>query len=1142
MDIHYTLDGTDHVKTVVLADSSYRFQEVMGDHSVTLNFSLTEYFVFPVGSWILCENVKYRLFDEAESTVKQNERNFEYTLVFHDPAAWLKRFKMRNMVDGRLAFTLTAQPFEYIDHICDNLNARETGNIWRRGDCIVSAEKTQSFSHNSISDALNSVAQLFETEWEIKLAGADVSTGVPIYEIALKKVEYNKLAAASNNAQRLEYGKGNGLLSGIEKTKGDGNAVDVVWVEGGDRNIDSQTYTYEKWIGEGANRPLETFHSNKLRLPRGGQFYYVPPTNDTDKGTIFTAAEIQAMFPDEHQGEINDWLRENNVQIYLTDADGFGLHRRTQDYVNNGYEESLELTDIYPCLKLEVSAVYLTDYTDVPNPDPAKYSNRFWNIQAFECPVDYNQCLIGGEEPTVIFNSGMLAGKEFNLANQNTEENPKIYDVATQFFYIQPTEIDGIVMPDLPIDIRDKDQKAGTGYIPAIGDEFAVFHVSMPPYYIEKAEKELLLEACYYLYQHGEIEVQFSCTLDGIFSRNKWETMRQYFVVGGYINFVDKDFCQDGRLLRILSIKDYINRPHAPELTLSNSTVSQSVSSELKKVAQNQVYQTANYADAVQFSKRNFRDAQQTQTKIAEAFTKEIANVNEALTEQITNVISDLDITNNYFTDSINPATIQTMSLLVGDKNLQFQFGHATVDGENVVQTWNRHTYEPKWANGVLTCPDTVTTPSGTLAAHVRHDYWTRNKDENEITTDTAANHPYWIVNAAVLSQDGNGANLDPNKAYYLYLQCPSGAATVQGWGKLEYYANFRLYAEPHSHSGDDFYLMVGILNAEFNGSRSYVDVYSSVEITGGQIRIDKIVSQDGSTYIDLINNAIGGRLIFQDGLISNAVGIGDGANAYAGIGGRDQYRGDAQIILPWSQTYDNKFNKGVALWAGKWLGESAQIDYIYASTLVLEDGTIIMRTNDATHLLRMYADPTSGNVLISSLYSATIHADEVVSGSVKAGQYGIAGTSAYSPYVYADNFVRQFNQGGNTINAFAPALIWSGSITYASNSYSASADSANYDITVTATRTDTGYVTLTYNKQLPSSYFVTALGQGLTGNPLYVTIKDKSGSGMEILLSDDNTRNDGNCYLQLWYLSVPSRANRPGVYDSDSGTWIKTY
>ena len=104
-------DGDHPERYFVVADSSYRFREIMGDNTVVLNFSLTYFVDFPIGCRILYENETYTML-EIPNVTKANERQYDYTLTFYNPAKQLSRYKFRNMVDGRLNFTLTAQPFE----------------------------------------------------------------------------------------------------------------------------------------------------------------------------------------------------------------------------------------------------------------------------------------------------------------------------------------------------------------------------------------------------------------------------------------------------------------------------------------------------------------------------------------------------------------------------------------------------------------------------------------------------------------------------------------------------------------------------------------------------------------------------------------------------------------------------------------------------------------------------------------------------------------------------------------------------------------------------------------------------------------------------------------------------------------------
>lgn len=913
-----TYDSDHPERYFVVADSSYHFQEIMGDNNIVLNFSLTYFVEFPIGSTINFQNTVYTMLSTAHFT-KQNERQYDYTLTFESAQKELSRYKFRNMVDGRLNFTLTAQPQEFLEHIVWNMNDREGGTRWQVGEVVASAEKTQSFSHNYLLDALNQVAQLFETEWEI------VGT-----TINLRKVEYNKNETQKN---RLEYGRGNGFISGVSRQNSGEKAVDVLWVEGGDRNIDSQTYTYEKTI-EGQE---QTLHANKLRLPKGGTFYYVQPTEPTDKGKVYSVAELTEIassmgmtYPD----YVNMFMPQ--ALIVNTDADGFGIHRREVDWINGGYEDSIDFTEIYPHKVLHCGTVELKGYTGDPTTTKVdEISNRFWDITASDTDgtiPNYNDCLIGGQEVTIIFNTGMLAGKEFNLAEQSINGKVGCFDPATKKFLIQPVAIDGITMPDLPIKyddgvtyVQDKDGNYGTGYVPAIGDEFAVFHVSLPQQYIDEAERELLLEGCHYLWQHSEVEVEFSGTVDGIWAKNKWESLKEYLRLGGYINFYDNDFCRDGRMLRILSVKTYLNNPHSPELTLSNSTVSQSVSSELKKIPQNQVYTDYRVEGITSYARRSFRNAEETRDAL------------QNWAQQV----------NNYFTSGISPVTVQTMQLLVGDKSLQYEFGVATTDSEDNVTAYDRRQWSPYYEDGILHLP----THFGADDAILRHRYYTaENGNEGIVKQFTDAEFPYWQFAANAHTE----FTLEhQNNPYYLYIVAPKTAVT-EHIGKVVDYADFELVeitdtTELPTDTPTHYYLLCGILNSEQGGTRSYTNVFGTVEITGGQMRLDEAISQDGDNYIDFINMIIKGDVNIVDGGIAKEFIFGtDRRNNYGGITGDAVYYGE----------HGDFFGRAVRMWIGnssQLLKSGNQWNLFGANVVFFADGSVLF-TNAG---LYFYKDTT---------------------------------------------------------------------------------------------------------------------------------------------------------------------------------------
>lgn len=775
-----------------IADSSYRFSEIMGDDNCIINFSLPVFYEFPIGCFVVVEYTAYTLLELGQVT-KQNERWYDYALTFESPAKQLSRYKFRNYVDGRLNFTITAQPQEFLDHICRNMNMDGRDSGWTVGDCIVSSEKTQSFSHNTVADALNSVAQLFETEWEI--VGKRIS---------LRKIEYNK-----TNPLTLSYGMGNGFKSGITRQLSDEKAVDVLWVVGGDRNIDGRKYTYRK---DG-----EVYHANTLRLPRNSRFVYIPSNGEPDasgkidRGQLFTLAEWNAKSAAE-RGAYTEFM------AVKTDKDGFGVERETR--INNGYEESLEATDIYPHKVLQVAKAECVDA-----------ENRFWDITvktADGSPIpDYNECLIGGVTVTTVFNSGMLSGKEFNIANQGTDENPKCYDPALRIFKIQPTEIDGIVMPDLPTEndpeYIESGLPSGTGYVPHRNDEFAIFHVFLPNQYVEEAERELLLTACEYLWKHGEVEVEFNGTVDGIWAKDNWENIFPYIKLGGYVRFYDKHILNgsNGKLMRILNIKQYINNPHSPEITLSNSSVSQGVSAEIKKIPQNQVAAMAEIDRQVSYTKRSFEDTKDMQQILKEAFVDQ----------------------GDYFSSSITPVSVETMQMIVGSEDLQFAFGsvdaYELIEERKKVTRFTEFNYNPSYADGQLTC------------AKVQMRHYSYSSHRGEITAATDAVFPYWEVGLRTF------AVTNPSQAYYLYAVCAKTATEPNNLGFLTEGNAFALETAPHAHTNERYYFLVGILNREKDGTRSFASLYGYTEVLGNRVTTGRIVSADGQTWFDLTTGEI---------------------------------------------------------------------------------------------------------------------------------------------------------------------------------------------------------------------------------------------------------------------------------------------
>ena len=721
----------NQVLEIEVDDNSYRNRAVMGDHSLTLYYSLPEHVEIPVGSYCEFQGETFTL-KRPENFKMKHKRLFEYTVLFDPPEANAKVWKFRNPVDGRLKFSLTAKPHEHLQMFVDNMNRRDKG--WTVGECIDGVETLIAYDHDFCIDALTRMASTFKTEYEF--------TGK---RVSLRKIEYNK-----SNPLPLSYGCGNGFKPGVGRSNtGDNPPTEILFVQGGTDNIDPSKYG-----------------SSELLLPKNQTLAY-----------------------DGEHFEDEDGFIAKNARRYVVDEAGLSI-RRDDKQLSSLAEDSLDCSEIYPKRVGTVNTVVVVDE-----------KNNFYDIVDTSIPssLNYEECLIEGETMTVVFQTGMLAGREFEVKYYHNAVKGK----AARRFEIVPADIDGQTMPN-------------TTFAPKSGDKYAVFKCMLPTAYIcDNATKtgaswDMFRAAVKCLFDNEDLKFTFTGELDGIWSKKDWVNIGGRIKLGGYIRFSDEQFQKDGVLVRITGIKDYINKPHSPVIELSNTTVSGSVSSTLNDLKSEEVIVDDLHRDAIQFTKRRFRDAKET-----------ISMLEEALLDN--------------FTNSINPIAVQTMSMLVGDESLQFRFVNSKTTPVPVTHriVYDNETKQLTAAAGII---QHMTLGINTVSA-----------------SHKVSEYKFWDMTAytsAVLD--------DGKKKYYLYAKVSKTAQTgvftlSENAIKLEGVSGF-------------YHLLVGVLNSEYNEERSFVTLYGFTEILPGRITTDKIVSTDGNTYFDLLKGIISGQIKFKSG------------------------------------------------------------------------------------------------------------------------------------------------------------------------------------------------------------------------------------------------------------------------------------
>lgn len=548
---------------------------------------------------------------------------------------------------------------------------------------------------------------------------------------------------------------------------------------------------------------------------------------------------------------------EYEGRTYKTSADGTCVMRSGKDLATSK-EDSLDCTEIYPSRVGTVSEVITANEKD-----------KFYDFTDPDIPeaLNFEKCLIEGENMTVIFQAGMLSGKEFEVKYFHEAKGSK----KARRFEIVPQEIDGITMPD------------GGVWMPKAGDKYAVFGIQLPDAYIcdnttkTGASWDMFKEAAKYLYEHEDKQFTFTGTLDGIWAKKRWLSIGGKIVLGGYVLFSDAQFHPDGSLIRMIGIKRYVSNPYSPEIELSNDPVGTSITSDLNKIETNEVVVDDKHKQALQFTKRRFRDAQETMDMLADSLLN--------------------------FSGAINPITVATMQMLVGDESLQLRFVNSKTNPIAV-------NHDISYNIGIKK----LNVPAG-IIQHMSIGINTLS------SSHSAGEYKFWDVptyNSPVL--------IEPDKKYYLYAKCSKSAQS----------GTFLLSETAISieQVGGYYHLLVGVLNSEYDGDRSYVSLYGYTEILPGRITTDKIVSSDGRTYFDLLQGVIAGRIKFisGDGSVKD---IGDMAgNDKVSLGDLDGTVIDGDQIKTGLINVDKLYVKHIKGGTGDFTGEINATSGVFSGSI----------------------------------------------------------------------------------------------------------------------------------------------------------------------------------------------------------------
>lgn len=489
---------------VTITDDSYRYNELCNEDYIELEFFYNELVDIPIGAYIIyADNDDIYTMYIAPKVEMINSSCYRYTVRLESILSRLKMYIFHNTIDGRISFSLTAKPHEHLAMLVENLNERDglsaDGKPWwsADGNCIDSETKTITYDGVTCYEALQLMAAEFDTEFEVatKEMISDTDQPYTTRSIMLNKVEYEK-----DNPLALSYGKGNGFVGDITRTADeDAMPVGVMYVKSSNRNINAASYGY-----------------TTLQLPVGEH--------------IFADGKFNYEWDEGYEPLIkHKFIVEENKNCV-----------RKEGAVST-VEGSIDCSEIYPHREGTVSAVdgkqdnEGTLYAFTDNANDTNYSDPDIKLE--------------GQSATIVFESGMLAGKEFLLHN---------YVASEKKFVIEVQNIDGELMPS-------------ASYPIAVGDKYAVFNIRVPDEYIRNASKEMLRKAIMQLLREEQQQYLYTGKIDGVWARNNWGNISKYLRCGGYVHYRELD--ARFMLLRIKAIKSYINNPYCPDITFGDKAL-----------------------------------------------------------------------------------------------------------------------------------------------------------------------------------------------------------------------------------------------------------------------------------------------------------------------------------------------------------------------------------------------------------------------------------------------------------------------------------------------------------------------------------------------------------------------------------------
>lgn len=637
-------------------------------------------------------------------------------------------------------------------------------------DLLSLLNETREYSVNGGS-CLDALSQIYET-W--KNVGW-IHTYDSVNDIDVITIGRANVRDAENTSDAFAYGKGNGLTSIRKATANEGEFATRLYVYGSERNIQTRYYNGLDIVDK------DSVDIRNLMLPIGkwGKTNGLPDASKAYLQADDSIIEKYGLIP-----RIIYFDGNENEEIFPS-IKGLTMAKVRKAMIDAGQGNSEYLPGDSDSRIDQVKQASITDAGDKESIEKNRTFGMILN------PVGFNIAeqgkLTSEGYATISMKSGMCAGRDFKVL--------KCERIALDNSLVLTLE-------------RAWDESLGMGFpnktYPIVsGEEFVLLDIPMPDYYITLAAETLFDAAEKRLADYTRVSAFYEPSINSIKIKDGGKPLYPGMFMQIQDNdVVDTDSHTDFVLIDTLTIDESAELPsyrvtlREQKRAARNYAALEDMIEDAKESAKESINKERRYSD------RRFRDVQET-----------IGLLQGAL---------------DNFSEGINPITVQTMALMLGDQSLQYKFTASRnsltdIDCPIVYNAELKQMYcSPASLIHMTLGVESIVPADARTASDFKG--WNLSEKYSETLEDGKARYVY--VKASVSNEDD---------AYMVVSEVAIAMNAESGY----------------------YHFLVGVLNSEYEGTRSFVTLYGYTEVLPGQITTDTIRSADGKTVFDLSEGAI---------------------------------------------------------------------------------------------------------------------------------------------------------------------------------------------------------------------------------------------------------------------------------------------